>query len=305
VKQARLAAFLVLTTPLTAGVASAQSDPRLVAAVRSAQEGSSDSGRAAVNRLLLATAPTDSLYPEIIYTQAMVASEAGEMRRHLQRVVVEYSSSSWADDALLRLVQMDYASRSLDGAAQSLERLRSDYPQTPLVPQAAYWAGRVYFDLKNPALACRWLADGMAKAQDVEVQNQLGYLYQRCGTAEQTDSAAPSTPTSTPGRDSASARPDSQPARPDSQPPRPTAPPSPLPAQRASFRIQVSAVATPGGADDAADKAEKLGYPAVIVRERNLYKVRAGAFATREEAAGALPKLKAAFGGSPFIVAEK
>jgi hypothetical protein len=43
----------------------------------------------------------------------------------------------------------------------------------------------------------------------------------------------------------------------------------------------------------------------VIVRERNLYKVRAGAFATREEAAAALPRLKAAFGGSPFIVAEK
>ena len=317
-KQARLAAFLVLAVPLTAGVASAQSDPRLVSAVRAAQEGSSDSARASVNRLLLATAPTDSLYPEIIYTQAMVASEAGEMRRHLQRVVVEYSTSSWADDALLRLVQMDYASRSLDGASQNLERLRSDYPQTPLVPQAAYWAGRVYFDLKNPKLACRWLADGMAQAQDVELQNQLGYLYQRCGTAEQADSAAPrpdsgavasatpspSTPTPTPSapRDTSAARPDSQPARPDS---RPTRPPAPAPTQRASFRIQVSAVATPGGADDAADKAEQLGYPAVIVRERNLYKVRAGAFATREEAAAALPKLKAAFGGSPFIVAEK
>jgi hypothetical protein len=182
---------LLLAIPLAVSVASAQSDPRLVSAVRAAQEGSSDSARAAVNRLLLATPPTDSLYPEIIYTQAMVANEAGEMRRHLQRVVVEYSSSSWADDALLRLVQMDYASRGLDGAARNLERLRSDYPLTTLVPQAAYWAGRVYFDLKNPAMACRWLADGMAQAQDVELQNQLGYLYQRCGTAEETDSAAP------------------------------------------------------------------------------------------------------------------
>jgi hypothetical protein len=41
----------------------------------------------------------------------------------------------------------------------------------------------------------------------------------------------------------------------------------------------------------------------VIVRERGLYKVRAGAFATREEAQAAARKLKARLGGSPFVVA--
>jgi hypothetical protein len=67
----------------------------------------------------------------------------------------------------------------------------------------------------------------------------------------------------------------------------------------------VSAVATPGAADDAASKVEALGYPALIVRERGLYKVRAGEFKTREEAQAAVPKLKRAMGGSPFIVAEQ
>jgi septal ring-binding cell division protein DamX len=70
------------------------------------------------------------------------------------------------------------------------------------------------------------------------------------------------------------------------------------------FRVQVAAVATPGAADDAASKAEGLGFPAVIVRERGLYKVRAGAFVTRQEAQAAVPKLKAGIGGSPFVVAE-
>jgi rare lipoprotein A len=83
----------------------------------------------------------------------------------------------------------------------------------------------------------------------------------------------------------------------DSLPQRP-ATPSPR------FRIQVAAVATPGAADDAASKAEGLGFPAVIVRERGLYKVRAGAFATRQEAQAAVSKLKAGIGGSPFVVAE-
>ena len=65
-------------------------------------KGQGDSARSAVDRLLAATAPTDSLYPEILYTQAMVANTAADMRRHLQRVVVEHPTSAWVDDALIR-----------------------------------------------------------------------------------------------------------------------------------------------------------------------------------------------------------
>ncbi len=150
-----LTAFL-----LVGGSAAAQSDPRLIAAVREAQEGQGDSARSAVDRLLAATPPADTLYPEILYTQAMVANTAADMRRHLQRVVVEYPTSSWVDDALLRLVQMDYATRSFDAAASNLERLRIDYPGTPLIAQAGYWGGRTYFELKDNGqgvpLARRW-----------------------------------------------------------------------------------------------------------------------------------------------------
>jgi SPOR domain len=303
--------LLCLTALLLAGasVAAGQTDPRLTSAVRAAQEGQGDSARSAVERLLAATSPTDSLYPEILYTQAMVAGAAADMRRHLQRVVVEYPTSPWADDALLRLVQMDYATRSFEGAARNLERLRLDHPLTPLLAQAAYWGGRTYFELKDTTRACRWLADGVAAAgTDVELQRQLGFLYQRCATAPR-DVATADTAR---GADSASrqsaatgttpkpaTRPaDSAAARvADSLPQR-----APTPA--AKYRVQVAAVATPGAADDAATRAEELGYPAVILRERGYYKVRAGAFATRKEAQAAMAKLKARMGGSPFVVAE-
>jgi cell division septation protein DedD len=280
---------LAATTPLRA-----QSDSRLVAAMRSAQEGQGDSARAAVQRLLDATPPTDTLYPEILYTQAMVAGEAAEMRRSLQRVVVEHGASSWADDALLRLVQMDYATRQLDAAARNLEKLRLDYPVTPLLPQAAYWGGRTYFDLNNPALACRWLADGIARAQEnIELQNQLMFMHQRCGRRTDSVEAQPGDTART-GDTTAAAPKDTAKAPPAK---------APQPKAQAKFRVQVSAVATPGAADDAASKVEALGYPAVIVRERGFYKVRAGAFATREEAQAAARKLKAQLGGSPFVVA--
>jgi hypothetical protein len=293
-----------------ASAAAAQTDPRLTAAVRAAQEGQGDSARSAVERLLAATSPTDSLYPEILYTQAMVAGSAADMRRHLQRVVVEYPTSPWSDDGLLRLVQMDFATRSFEGAARSLERLRLDHPLTPLLAQAAYWGGRTYFELKDTARACRWLADGVAAAgTDVELQRQLGFLYQRCAAAPRDvatgDSArgGPDTTSRPAAGNDTTPKPPSRPADStaarvaDSLPQR-----APTPAVK--YRIQVAAVATPGAADDAATKAEQLGYPAVILRERGYYKVRAGAFATRKEAQAAMAKLKARMGGSPFIVAE-
>jgi SPOR domain len=274
-----------------ASTAGAQTDPRLTAAVRAAQEGQGDSARSAVDRLLAATQPTDSLYPEILYTQAMVANSAADMRRDLQRVVVEYPTSSWSDDALLRLVQMDYATRSFEGAARNLERLRLDHPLTPLLAQAAYWGGRTYFELKDTTRACRWLADGVAAAgTDVELQRQLGFLYQRCATAPRAVAAGDTAAAAKPA-DSAAARvADSLPQR--------------APTKAAKYRVQVAAVATPGAADDAATKAEELGYPAVIVRERGYYKVRAGTFATKQEAQAAAAKLKSGMGGSPFVIAE-
>ena len=295
---------LYLSTLLLAGTATAgaQTDSRLVAAVRSAQEGQGDSARSAVDRLLAATPPTDSLYPEILYTQAMVANTAADMRRHLQRVVVEHPTSPWADDALLRLVQMDYATRSFDNAARNLERLRLDYPVTPLFAQAAYWGGRTYLELKDTTRACRWLADGMSQTNvDLELQRQMGFMYQRCGAAGRQGGGAAGDTAGAVRTDSAPKPPaaDSVAARvADSLPRRPAAPPP------ARFRVQIAAVATPGAADDAANKAESLGFPSVIVRERGLYKVRAGEFATRQEAQAAVAKLKAGIGGSPFVVAE-
>ncbi|MGI9040895.1 MAG: DNA polymerase III subunit delta [Gemmatimonadales bacterium] len=282
---------------LAAAPLRAQTDPRLVEAVRSAQEGRGDSARAAVRQLLAATQPTDTLYPQIVYTQAMVANSAAEMRRHLQQVAVEYGSSSWGDDALLRLVQMDYATRNFQSAARNLERLRLDYPLTSLLPQAAYWAGRTYFDLGNQGIACRWLADGIARAEDnLELQNQLNFLYQRC------DLGADSAPAGTAAR--ADSQVDSAAA---AGPPKDTAPPAPAPDSTkriAAFRVQVAAVATAGAADDVAEKVDAMNLPSVIVREKGLYKVRAGAFASRAEAQAAVGKIRATLGGSPFVVAE-
>jgi cell division septation protein DedD len=289
----------------------AQTDPRLVEAVRAAQEGQSDSARAAVQRLLDGTSPSDTLYPQILYTQAMVAGSAGEMRRLLQRVTVEYATSDWADDALLRLVQMDYATRNFDGAARNLERLRVDFPASSLMAQASYWAGRTYFDSNNPQAACRWLADGMAKAQnDIELQNQLGYLYQRCDLRPDSGAMARA-PADTAARDSttraAGASAPAAPAPPGSTSASKPPPPPPTAAAKPAhtvYRVQVAAVGSRQAADDAAKKVRPLGLTVTTVHEGSLYKVRVGEYATRDAAQTAASSLKAKLGGSPFVVSE-
>jgi sporulation related protein len=262
-----------------------------------AQEGQSDSARVHVRQLLDATSPGDTLYPQILYTQAMVADNAGEMRRQLQRVAVEYSSSTWADDALLRLVQMDYATRNFDGAAHNLEKLRLDYPATPLLAQAAYWAGRTYFDMNNPSQACRWLADGMAQSRnDVELQNQLSYMFQRCDLRNDSTVASQTSADSAKADSSKADSSKADSAKADSAKARGRG-------GRAAFQVQVAAIATASGAEDAARKARGLGFKTVTVKEKGLYKVRAGGFATRAEAQAAAARIKAKLGGSPFVVA--
>ncbi len=302
---AGLAAVLLSAAMLGPSSARAQTDPRLVAAVRLAQEGQSDSARAEVSRLLSATAPTDTLYPEILYTQAMVAADAGQMRTLLQRVVVEHGASAWADEALLRLVQMDYATRSLDGAARNVERLRSDYPASPLMAQASYWAARVYFDQSKPAQACKWLADGMAAVGgNIELQNQLAYLNQRCANvaSASADTGAVRSESGKPKTDSIRAKPDSSAAGDSTT----ASPPDSAAAAsgRTVYRVQIAAVGNKAAADAAERKARALGLTVKTLFEKNLYKVRAGQYPTRAAAQAAAAGLKVKLGGNPFVVSE-
>jgi cell division septation protein DedD len=69
------------------------------------------------------------------------------------------------------------------------------------------------------------------------------------------------------------------------------------------FRIQITAVSSRSSAQEIVGKLQGRGFKAVIVQEGGLYKVRMGDYATKADAAAALPGVKAKLGGSPFVVA--
>lgn len=270
----------------------AQSDSQLVHVVQLAQEGQGDSARALMSRIMSTSSPADSNYAEVLYTSGLVAANVADMRRAYQRVSVEFASSAWADDALLRLGLLDYADNHPDNTLKDVERIRSDYPASPLMSVASYWGAKAAFDLRRTADACRWVDEGLAGVGDnIELKNQLTFLQNRCGPG-----MIPPPVDST---------------RPDSAKPAPAAAPSATPkpstasAGKGGYGVQLGAVKTQGAADALLKTITDAGLTGHIVNEGGYLKVRAGPYPTRAAADAAAAKLKAATGKAPYVVQEK
>jgi len=269
-----LALALLLALSSTAG--HAQEDPRLLDALRLAQEGRSDSARTRVNQLLQETSPLDTLYPQMLYTLGLVSGNLPEMRRLYSRVAVEHPFSSYADDALYRLALLDYAAGSFNDAIRQFEQLGRDYPDSPLLGPASEWATRTYFDLKQPREGCRWLSLGLPRTgEDIELKNRLEYLNGRCATLAADSAKAPAESTGT-----GTAK------------------------TRSGYAVQIAAVNTRSAAEKLVADLTSMSISGYIVPAGSLFKVRAGPWADRPAADKAQARLKSRFGGSPFVVKE-
>jgi len=251
---------------------SAQTDPRLVDAIQLAQAGRQDSARALVNGLIASLSTSDSVYPEALYTAGILGFDTRTITTNLQRVVVEYGQSSWADDALLRLAQFHFAQADYASTVQTAERLRRDYPESPLRGRAAFPAARAYFQLGDEPRGCAMIGEALdGGGGDVEFKNQVEFYAGRC-----TRTVAVTPPAATPN----------------------------APAPKA-FGVQVLAVRTAAQVDEMLTRLKAMGFHARVVRDTTGYfKVRVGPYPTREEADRARARLRTRLGGQPFVVEE-
>ena len=259
---------------------SGQTDARLLNALRLAQTGQVDTARASVRRLLATLSPADTVYPQALLAAAKIAPDAQAVSSYLNRIVLEYGSSAWADDALLLLTQLYFAQRDPAQTIQSADRLRRDYPDSPLRPRAAFPAARAYFDLKNEARGCELVREALAGAgDDLEYKNQVAFYAARCGDVV----TAPPPLTPPPGGDSAAVAP-------------PVA---------KGFAVQVLAVKSTAQVDDMLTRLRVMGFQARVVRDSTgFFKVRVGPYPTRDQAQQAQQRLRTRLGGQPFVVEE-
>lgn len=276
---------------------SAQTDTRLVTAVRLARDGMSDSARSVVARILAATEPGDSVYAEVLYTAGLVAATERDRRVAFRRVVVEYAQSTWADDALLQLAQLDYASGNPEGTVRQVEQLIRDYPESPLHAAASLWGARAANDRRDPGTGCRLADTGLAAVgNDVELRNQLEFQRQRCrslGAMQAEAARAASEDSATRARADSAAKANKPPGRRAAETPRRPA---------GGFYVQLSAVAAQAAANAEVSRFRGAGFKPVIVRDGGLFKIRIGPYAERSQANDAMARARTRFGGKPFVV---
>jgi hypothetical protein len=277
-----LLAFALLF--LAASQLGAQTDARLVEALRLAQSGQVDSGRAIVRRMLATLSPADSAYPQALLAAAKIAPDASLVATNLNRIVLEYGASPWADDALLLLTQLYFAQRDPAQTIQAAERLNRDYPDSPLRARAGFAAARAYFEMKNEMRGCELIRQALdGAADDVEFRNQVDFYAARCSAPASAAAAQPAPP-STPGAPALGQPADTTPR---------------------AYAVQVLAVKSAAQVDDMLTRLKVMGFDARVVRDSSgFFKVRVGRYATREEAQRALQRVRTKVGGRPFIVGE-
>jgi len=276
--------WLVMIVMLAVGPSgrlAAQTDARLVEALRLAQSGQVDSGRIIIRRLLATLSPTDSVYPEALLAAAKIAPDAQAVTTNLNRIVVEYGASPWADDALLLLTQLYFAQRDPTQTIQAAERLNRDYPDSPLRPRANFSAARAYFELKNEARGCELIRQALdGSGDDVEFKNQINFYAARCS------------PTSTTTTQGGAAQTVDTTTKTTSTAPH-------------AWAVQVLAVKSAAQVDDMLTRLKVMGFQSRVVRDSTgFFKVRVGHYATREEAQRAQQRLRSKVGGHPFVVEE-
>ena len=270
----KVGTFVVLLSIIPTLRLTAQTDSRLLDALRLAQNGQVDSARGVIRRLLATLPPADSVYPQALLAGAKIAPDAATVATNLNRIVLEYGASPWADDALVLLTQLYFAQRDAAQTIQAAERLRRDYPDSPLRYRVAFPAARAYFELKDEARGCELIQEALAGANaagEVEFTNQVSFYASRCTGA--------TTP-----------------------PPPPTD--STVPASK-TFAVQVLAVKSAVQVDDMLTRLRVMGFDARVVRDTSgFFKVRVGRYATREEAQQMQQRLRTRVGGQPFVVEE-
>jgi hypothetical protein len=266
-----------LTTAMVAGAPlAAQQDSSLIGIVQLATQGQGDSARVAIGTIRNETAETDSLYPEILYTAGLVASNPDSAISYFTIVGIEYSRSLWADRALLRLAQLAFAAGDPRVANRRANRILRDYPFSEVRGEAGYWAARSQMALGNLSQACSIFGQARIDSdEDIELSNRIGFYMQRCLTMSSSDGADSTANDSTA-------------------------------TQLERFSVQVAALRSAATIDQVMRSLRDAGFEARVVSRGTdgLLRIKVGDFANRNEAQQVAADIKRRIGGDPFVVTD-
>lgn len=292
-------------------------DPVFVRAQALVSDGNGAAGRALIDSVIAVTPPTARLYPEALYWRASLASNAADAESDYKHIVVDYPLAPQAEDALLRLAQLELARGDRDGALIHLQRISRDYPRSRSLARASYWTARVLFEKNDAPNACAANANALAQAgeAEVELRNQIQYQGQRCPAVAVANPAASAIPAASPVTPPVPTTASSTPASVATSPvtekaavaetvsvttsitPRTVADTprikAPTTSPSGSYSVQVAAYNRRTQADQLVATLKTRGYQARVDGAAAPFRVRIGRYTTAQEAGDALKKIKA------------
>ena len=167
-------------------------DPVFVRAQELVSDGNGAAGRALVDSVLKANSPSSQMYPQALFWRASLAASAADAESDYKHIVVDYPLAPQAEDALLRLAQLELARGDRDAALGHLQRIPRDYPRSRSLARASYWTARVLFEKNDIPNACAANANALSQVgtDEVELQNQIQYQGQRCASYNAARTAA-------------------------------------------------------------------------------------------------------------------
>lgn len=279
------------------------------------QSGKDAEGRRLLDSLVSVT-PTDSArFAEALFWHGTLAATAADAERDYRRLLIEAPLSPHAEDALLRLAQLEQARGDRRGASDHLQRFLLSYPQSVARARVSVQLVRLLFDQgpQQLARACDVLRTARAEVPTsaVELRNQLDAQAPRCAYVETqapvpASTVADSTPASAPAPVATPADTAKRPVTPSPAPTSAAAPVAPAPAQPATppvpafYSVQLAAYDSQESATRMVQQLSGRGIDARVDGAAAPYRVRIGKFSTRAEAAKAAADLKAK-GHSGFI----
>ncbi len=308
-------------------------DPVFARAQELVSDGNGTAGRALVDSVIRATSPTSPLYPQALFWRATLATNAADAESDYRHIFVDYPLAPQAEDALLRLAQLELARGDRDDALTHLQRIPRDYPRSRSLARASYWMARVLFEKNDIANACAANVSALSQttAGEVELRNQILYQGQRCAaytasrtvaTATQSASSTPTSVIATPAPtlgtpanvDVKAVAPEPPTEEMDTKPsviepsmPAKKAPANPVSATTASssggsgYSVQVAAYNRKPPADKLASTLSTRGYETRVDGSVAPFRVRIGRYPTAREAEAALKQIRAK-GMAGFVV---
>ena len=184
---AALAGYGVTTS---SGSALAQEESLLDRAERLADRGEVREARQALGRWqsdFEESAPLDQR-ARAWFLAGRLAEAGDEAELSYLRVIIEGSSTPYADDALLRLAQYKYAEGELAKVVEYLGRLRRDYPTSEHGSEALLWISRAARQLGDTHRACAAAEQGLVELVpgDTLLEVALREELAACGAVERT-----------------------------------------------------------------------------------------------------------------------